>query len=304
MTNPNSRRGAVILKLAKHPVLNGFLALLFCTAAIITYLLHHQMMDNARTSLAASLATEYATKQRILVDHHIDQRAQQLLALAQDDLFIEALATADQTMLSRMEQRMKDLIADLNNGYLLRPGEGRLAELNNFIGQQLSRQVLEGELPEPVAAKIRDDWELVFAYPVKNTEGKILGTLLAMLSMEPLNKALARAVDPSLGTTELLQDVPGARATPFLTLTNKSRAVNTVKQDTRIGTWKLHFTGSATLLKRAAPSYTEFMMLAGAVASITLLLAYLAIRIALHRDHWQNWQGRRKPTCQRSGIVC
>ena len=300
MRNPNPRRGAIILKLAKHPVLIEFLALLFCTAAIITYLLHHQMMDNARTSLAASLATEYATKQRILVDHHIDQRAQQLLALSQDDLFIEALATADQAMLSRMEQRMKSLVEDLNNGYLLRPGESRLAESNNFIGQQLSRQVLEGELPEPVAAKVSDDWELLFAYPVKNTEGKILGTLLAMLSMEPLNKALARTVDPSLGTTELLQDVPGAGATPFLTLINKSRAVNTVKQDTRIGTWKLRFTGSATLLKRAAPSYTEFMVLAGAVASITLLLAYLAIRIALHRDHRQNWRGRRKPVPART----
>ena len=147
MRNPNPRRGAIILKLAKHPVLIGFLALLFCTAAIITYLLHHQMMDNARTSLAASLATEYATKQRILVDHHINQRAQQLLALSQDDLFIEALATADQAMLSRMEQRMKSLVEDLNNGYLLRHGESRLAESNNFIGQQLSRQVLEGDLP-------------------------------------------------------------------------------------------------------------------------------------------------------------
>jgi len=299
MTNPNSRRRTIILKLAKHPVLNGFLALLFCTAAIVTYLLYHQMMASARTSLAASFATEYATKQRILVDHHIDQRAQQLLALAQDDLFVEALATADQTMLSRMEQRMKDLIADLNDGYLLRPGLGRLADSNNFIGQQLSRQVLEGKLPEPVAAKVSDEWELLFAFPVKNTEGEILGTLLAMLSMAPLTQALARTVDPSLGTTELLQNVPGAGATPFLTLTNRSKAVNTVKQDTRIGTWKLHFTGSATLLKKAAPSYTEFMVLAGAVVSITLLLAYLAIRIALHRDHWQNWQRRRKPVFAR-----
>jgi phosphomannomutase/phosphoglucomutase len=285
MTNPNPRRLAITLKLLKHPVLNGFLALLFCTAAAITYLLHHQLMDNAKTSLAASLATEYATKQRMLVDRHIDQRTRQLLALSQDNQFVEALATADQTMLARMEQRMRGLVAGLNDGYLLLPGEDRLTESNNFIGQQLSRQVLEGQQPEPVVAKVRDDWELLFAYPVKNTAGDILGTLLAMVSIDSLAEALAQAIDPSLGTTELLQDIPGAKTKPFLSLPNKSRALDAVKLNTGISNWQLHFTGSATLLNSVAPPYTEFMLLAGAVASITLLLAYLAIRVTLHRNH-------------------
>lgn len=287
MKNFRPQRPAIILKLAKYPVLTGFLALLFCTAAIISYLLHHQLMDNAKASLAESLATEYATKQRILLNNYLDQQAQQLIALTQEDLFVKTLATGDQTALAQTEQRMKDLITDLNDGYLLLPGDNRLTEMNNFIGQQLSQQVLDRKIPQPVAAKVGDDWELLFAYPIKNAEGEILGTLLAMLSIEPLTEALARAVDPSLGTTELRQDIPGAGAKPFLTLTNRSEAVDPVEQSTHIDAWQLHFTGSAALLNRVTPAYTEFMLLAGAVASITLLLAYLAVRIALHRDQQQ-----------------
>ncbi|WP_438951873.1 phosphomannomutase/phosphoglucomutase [Porticoccus sp.] len=292
MTNPEPKRRMIRLTLSKHPVLSGVLALLFCTAGIISYLLHHQLMDSAKASLATSLATEYATRQRLLLNSYVDQQVQQLQTLSQDDLFVNALAAADPAMLTRMEQRMKKLIADLNNGYLLLPGDARLTETNNFIGQQLSRQVVAGETPQPVAAKVGEDWELLFAYPVKNAEGVILGSLLAILSIEPLTKALAREVDPALGTTELLQQIPGAQARPFLAVTNKSKTVDAVIQNTRINAWQLGFTGSTALLNRVTPSYMEFLLLTGAVVGITLLLAYLAIRIALHRGRRQKRKHR------------
>ncbi len=281
MTSTNNSTSA-IQKLKQHPLVLTLLAVLIVGAAFLAYLLYHQLIDNSKREQASEVANEYAGKQRLVANQYLLDQQQQLLALSEKTVFLDAVTSGNPEQLATAENLMREWAPELIGGFLITQGDDRLINQHHFAGQLLTEKVLAGEQADPSAALIDGQWQLMFSYPVKNEQGEALGAMLAILATEKLTKLLNAGIDPSLGTTELIQSMPRSKEKAFLALGNKSRALGAINLKLKIPNWQLRYTGSAQLLSNAQPSYTLFILLVSVLVAITLLLLYLTVRISLH----------------------
>lgn len=271
-------------KLKQHPVVLGLLFVIVCCFIWLSFLLHHNLMDNTRQDMAMASAKNYAQQQLITTNTYLQQRQQQLQALSEKDLFIDALASGDNTKIEQMEKLMTDWVDGLSQGYLLRPEDNRLDKAHNFAGQQIMLKVLAGEKPKPVAAYINRAWHFLYAYPLTR-EDKILGVMLIMLGTDSLSNLLGN-IDNTLGKTEFFQQIPNINGRAVVFHGTSDNSLETVSLKTRVPHWEIRFTGNSTLLSQAEPAYQEFIIILGALIAFMLVLIYLVVRYTLyhHKD--------------------
>jgi len=277
---------AALGKLQQHPLTLALLALMIGCSVLIALTLRHYTIDNTRLTLANTNAENYAHQQLSIANNYLQKRQLQLQNMSKKDLFVDAIVSGNPEEIDRLEDLMKEWVEDLSSGYLLSPQDNRLDKTHNFVGQAMSLKTLAGEQPEPVAAYIDGIWHIIFVYPLKTEEGTILGSMVAMLSTETLTSSLQAKVKRSLGTTQLLQILPGIPNTPVISLNNSTEVLDGITLQTQIPHWKIHFTGSAVLLDQAQPSYSAFLAMVGALIITLLLLIYLVVRYTLrhHKD--------------------
>lgn len=271
-------------KLKQHPFVLGILFFIVCCFIWLSFLLHHNLMDNTKQDMAMASAQNYAQQQLITTNTYLQQRQQQLQALSEKDLFIDALASGDKTKIEHMEKLMTDWVDGLSQGYLLGPEDTRLDKTHNFVGQQIMLRVLAGEKPTPVAAYINKAWHFLYAYPL-NRENELLGVMLIMLGTDSLSNLLGN-MDKTLGKTELFQQLPQVNGKAVVSLGTNKTAIKIVSLKTRIPHWEVRFTGSSTLLNQAKPAYQEFIIILGALIAFMFVLIYLVVRYTLyhHKD--------------------
>ena len=137
-TKATGTKTSMLGKLNQHPLVLGILFLIICCFAWLSFLLHHHLMDNTKQDLAMASAQNYAQQQLITTNTYLQQRKQQLQALSEKSLFIDALASGDKTKIEHMEKLMADWVDGLSHGYLLGPEDNRLDKAHNFAGQQIS----------------------------------------------------------------------------------------------------------------------------------------------------------------------
>ena len=276
-------------KLKQHPFVLASLVLIICCFAWLSFILHHNLLDNTKYDLAYASANNYAQQQLITANTYLQQRQEQLQTLSERGLFVDALTSGDRKKIEHMEKLMADWVDGLSQGYLLDPQDTRLNTAHNFAGQQVVRKVFAGEKTTPSAAYINGSWKLIFAYPLvdnsgsnnSNDEENTLGVMLVMLGTESLS-SLLKNVDNSFGTTELFQQLPGIRGKAVIALKNNNQAIEKISLKTRIPHWEIRFTGSTILLNQAQPSYREFIIIQSALLAFMLLLLYVVIRFTLH----------------------
>jgi phosphomannomutase / phosphoglucomutase len=277
-----------VSKLKQHPFVLASLVLIICCFAWLSFVLHHNLLDNTKYDIAYANANNYAQQQLITANTYLQQRQEQLQSLSEKDLFVDALASGDNKKIEHMERLMADWVDGLFLGYLLGPQDTRLNLAHNFAGQKITQKVFSGEKTTPSAAYINGSWQLIFAYPLvndrssnRNDENNILGVMLVMLGTESLS-SLLKNVDNSFGTTELFQKLPNIRGKSVIALKNKNQAIEKISLKTRIPYWEIHYTGSTALLDQAQPSYREFIIIQSALLAFMLLLLYVTIRFTLH----------------------
>ncbi|WP_461482302.1 phosphomannomutase/phosphoglucomutase, partial [Porticoccus sp.] len=271
-----------VKKLKQHPLVLAFLLLLLAGAAFFAQLLYQQLIDSSLRLQAGEFAAQYAGKQRIAADKYLADIQRQLTELSEKTVFAEAVISANPGQLAEAEQLMREWAPELSGGLLLAPGDQRLLAQHHFAGQLLAENVLAGEQVAPAAARIDGQWQLLFCHSLKDREGATVGAMLAILPMHKLTALLTAAVDPALGRTELAQTMPHSKAKTFLMLGDNSRALDVVSLKLKAPNWQLHYTGGASLLDRAQPSYSLFIIFLGVLVTATLLLSYLAVRLTLH----------------------
>lgn len=283
-TKATGTKTSMLGKLNQHPLVLGILFLIICCFAWLSFLLHHHLMDNTKQDLAMASAQNYAQQQLITTNTYLQQRKQQLQALSEKSLFIDALASGDKTKIEHMEKLMADWVDGLSHGYLLGPEDNRLDKAHNFAGQQIMLKILAGEKPKPVAAYINKSWYFIYAYPLKH-EDNILGVMLIMLGTDSLSNLLGN-MDKTLGKTELYQTLPKINGKAVIALGTNEKVLETVSFKTRVPHWEIRFTGSALLLNQVEPSYQEFIIILGALIAFMLVLIYLVVRYTLfhHKD--------------------
>ncbi|MFT7299825.1 MAG: phosphomannomutase/phosphoglucomutase [Porticoccus sp.] len=274
---------AVLGKLKQHPLTLALLAFMIGCSVLIALILRHYTIDNTRLNLANTSAENYAHQQLSIANNYLQERQLQLQSMSKKDLFVDAIVSGNPEEIDRLEGLMKEWVEDLSSGYLLSPQDNRLDKIHNFVDRAMSLKMLAGEQPEPVAAYIDGFWHIIFAYPLTAEEGTILGSMVAILSTETLTSSLQTKVKRSLGTTQLLQILPGIPNTPVISLNNSTEALDGITLQTQVPHWKIHFTGSAVLLDQAQPSYSPLLAMVSALI-ITLLLLYLIVRYTL-RHH-------------------
>lgn len=289
MAKPKKNNSALtaLLTLQQRPLILGLIGLMIGGAVLFSFMLHGHMQGSAKQALANASARNYAQQQVATVNTYLKKRQQQLQNISEKQLFIEGLASGDTKEVAHLESLLTTWVEDLSQGYLLSPNDTRLDEAHNFAGQEMSTKVLSGEPSSPIAAHIDGTWKLMLAFPLKNSDGKIMGSLMAMLSTDALTELLRAKVKPSLGTTELLQTVPGLKNKPFITLSSTDKAIDAITLETRIPQWQVRFTGSSILLNQAAPPYREFLLIVAGLIITTLLLTYVVVRLTL-RHHRNN----------------
>ena len=270
-----------LLKLQQHPLILGLIGLMVGGAVLFSFMLHDHMQGSAKQALANASARNYAQQQVAVVNTYLKKRQQQLQNISEKQLFIEGLSSGDTKEVAHLESLLTTWAEDLSQGYLLSPSDTRLDESHNFVGQEMSTKVLSGEPSNPIAAHIDGAWKLMLAFPLKDSDGKILGSLMAMLSTGPLTELLRAKVKPSLGTTELIQTVSGLKNKPFIALSSADRAMDAIILETRIPQWQVRFTGSSILLNQATPPYREFLLIVAGLIITTLLLIYVVVRLTL-----------------------
>lgn len=278
-----------ISKLKQHPFVLASLLLIIGCFAWLSFILHHNLLDNTKYDIAYANANNYAQQQLITANTYLQQRQEQLQALSEKGLFIDALTSGDNKKIEHMESLMADWVNDLSLGYLLNPQDTRLNAAHNFAGQKIAKKVFSGEKTTPSAAYINGSWQLIFAYPLvdnrnsnnSNDEDNILGVMLVMLGTESLS-SLLKNVDNSFGTTELFQQLPNIQSKAVIALKNKHQTIEKISLKTRIPHWEIRFTGSTALLDQAQPSYREFIIIQGALLAFMLLLLYVTVRFTLH----------------------
>lgn len=293
MTKIEQSSTSLLGKLKQHPLSLGFILLIIGCFIWVLFFLHHHLLETTKHEIATTSANNYAQQQLVVANTYLQQRQQQLRALSEKDLFIDALASGDPQKVAKMERLMADWVDGLSEGFLLSPEDDRLDRAYHFAAQQIAMKAFAGETPAPAAAYIHDAWQFIFAYPLNNTDGKTIGVMLTLLSTDTLTNLL-NSVDTKFGTTELYQQLPGITGKAVIALKNNNGALETVRLKTKIPHWEIRFTGSKFLLNQAQPSYREFYIIAGAVIGLMLLLVYLVLRLTLHHH-------KDKPSATTSG---
>jgi phosphomannomutase/phosphoglucomutase len=281
MTNTEKSKTSLLGKLKQHPLSLGLILIIVCCFIWVLFFLHHHLLETTKHEIATTSANNYAQQQLIIANTYLQQRQQQLRALSEKDLFIDALASGDANKVEKMERLMADWVDGLTEGFLLSPEDDRLDRAHNFAAQQVAMTAFAGETPEPTAAYINDAWQFILAYPLKRADDKTIGVMLTLLSTDNLANLLNN-LDKQLGTTELYQRLPGIPGKAVIALKNNNHAMETVHLKTKVPHWEIRFTGSNVLLNQAQPSYREFYTIAGAVVGLMLLLIYLVVRLTLH----------------------
>ncbi|MEZ5530530.1 MAG: hypothetical protein R3E57_11490 [Porticoccaceae bacterium] len=277
MTKPETKPG-VLQKLKHNQQVLALVLLLVLAAGFAAFKLYHQMIDSSRRQQAMELAAQYALDQQKLADKYLTEQRQQIAELSQRDVFQEAVFSDDQQELASAEELLREWAPDLQDALLLTANDPRLIERHHYAGQLLVANTLTGKIEEPAAALIGGKWQLLFCYPLKNTEGTVGGALLAILSPEKLTELLQTTPAAKLGTTELVQTRSGAKVTSFLSTGSKSRALEPVSRNLAFTNWQLRYSGDDRLISNSQPSYTLFAAVLLVLLAATALVIYLILR--------------------------
>lgn len=272
---------SMLNKLKQHPAVLAAIIIVIGCFIWLSFLLHHHILSDTKHELAIATANTFAQQQLITANTYFDQRQQQLRALSEKNLFIDALASGNTKEIEQMEKLMTEWIDGLTIGYLLNPTDTRLDRAHNFAGQQQALISMQGSEPKPVAAYINDAWQFIYAFPLIR-EGELFGSMLTMLSTETLTELLSN-VNSEVGTTQLYQKLPKVLDKAVINIGNPSEALETISLKTRIPHLEIHFTGSSLLLKQSDPSYKEYYLFLSVLFASMLIVIYLIIRLTLYK---------------------
>ena len=282
MTETTNGAASALQKLKQHPLILLLVVLLLAGASYTGYWLFQQTVETSQKEQATERARQLATKLRKATNHYLKEREQQLASMAEKSLFTTAAISGNQEQILAAEKLLLEWAPELTAGYLVTPGDLRLIDQQNFAGHYLVDKTLAGELQSVAAARLGKEWQLLYSYPLKNQQGEIIGAMLGIQSLQPLMDTLKSAVKEKLGLTQLIQTMPKTKGTAFVSMGNKSKALDAVELKLDPDNWSLRFTGSKALLQSAEPSYESFALFASVLAVATLIIIYLMLRLTLH----------------------
>lgn len=216
------------------------------------------------------------------VDSYIQQRHQQLVALAGQESTVAIFRTADKEALDRGENTANLIITDAEKIYYLDPGITRHMGKFGFAAKYMLRLSQQGKEVNPRAVKINNQWKILFSQPVF-VDGTVAGTILAQMPISGLRFALG-TIDSSLGLLELRQVSSADRAIVVLALGDSSEEnPGSESFDTINPLWKVTFSPSAALLKSIDSSLPPYRLFFSAFTCAVLLALGLLIRSRLRQ---------------------
>lgn len=214
------------------------------------------------------------------VDSYLQQRQQQLAALAGRESTVAIFSIADKEALDRGENIAKSIITDAEEIYYLDPAINRHMGKFGFAAKYMLRLSQQGKEVDPRAVKINNQWKILFSQPVF-VDGTVAGTILAQMPTSGLRFALG-SIDSSLGLLELRQVSSADRSIVFLAQGDSSEESPTSESfDTTNPLWNVTFTPSIAMLKSIDNSLPPYRLFFSAFVCAVLMALGLLIRSRL-----------------------
>jgi len=269
-------------RILKDPLLLGSTAVGALLLIIVYIAFYQNLVIQARQQL---VDFHYGLNMKVAasrVDSYIAQQRQQLASLAAQKSTIDNFSAADNGSMDEEEISAAAIITDAEAIYAVDSDISRHSAKLGFAAKYMLRLSQQGQVVDPRAVKIDNQWKILFSQTVV-ADNKVIGNILAQMPTSGLRFALG-TIDSSQGLLQLQQISSQNRTVTILEIgANIEGNHSSETFDTVNPLWKVAFAPSPALLKSIDNALPPFGLFYSTFAAAILIALYLIIRLRLGR---------------------